>query len=156
MRSTVRAALAISATAALLFTATPAQAAPSIERIPIDFEFADGFLSAECGVEVTTSLSGFRIVREFVDGAGNLQSVITISVKGVASSEFGSFRFMDVGADQVKVSPDGTTTLTITGQVPFDFVGALVVDLDTGELVKEPHFRGEEQVAKACSVLSGG
>lgn len=155
MRSTVRGALAISATAALLITATPAQAAPSIERIPIDLEFHDAFLSAECGVDVTTSISGFRIVREFVDGAGNLQSLVTVSIKGVSSSEFGSVRIMDVGMDQVKVSPDGTTTVTVTGQVPFDFVGALVFDLDAGVLVKEPRFRGEEQLAKACRLLSG-
>jgi hypothetical protein len=155
MRSHVRGALAVSAAAVMLAAATPAQAAPSSERIPIDIEFYDGFLSAECGVDVMTSISGFRIVREFVDGAGNLQSLVTISIKGVSSSEFGSVRIMDVGADQVKVSPDGTTTLTVTGQVPFDFVGALVFDLDAGVLVKEPHFRGEEQLAKACRLLSG-
>jgi hypothetical protein len=154
MRNNVRGAIALSATALMLAAATPVAAAPSSERIPIDIEFSDGFLSAECGVDVVTSITGFRIVREFVDGAGNLQSLTTISIRGVSSSEFGSVRIMDVGADQVKVSPDGTTTLTVTGQVPFEFVGALVFDFDAGVVVKEPQFRGEEQLAKVCRLLS--
>lgn len=155
MRTTARAAIAISAAAVLLTVATPAQAAaPTIERIPIEATFHDDFLTAECGVDVTTSISGFRIERDFVDAAGNLMTLATISVTGVSSSEFGSIRFKDVGADQVKVGPDGTLTLSVIGQVPFAFVGILILDLDTGEVVKEPVFRGEEQLAKACRLLT--
>lgn len=155
MRTTARAAITISAAAVLLAIATPAQAAaPTIERIPIEATFHDEFLTAECGVDVTTSLSGFRIQREFVDAAGNLVTLATISITGVSSSEFGSVRIKDVGADQVKVDPDGTLTLSVIGQVPFNFVGILIVDLDTGEVVKEPVFRGEEQLAKACRLLT--
>ena len=155
MRTTARAAIAISAAAVLLAIATPAQAAaPTIERIPFEATFHDEFLTAECGVDVTTSLSGFRIQREFVDAAGNLVSLATINITGVSSSEFGSVHFKDVGADQVKVGPDGTLTLSVIGQVPFNFVGILVVDLNTGEVVKEPVFRGEEQLAKACRLLT--
>lgn len=156
MRTTARAATAISAAAILLTAATPAQAAaPTIERFPIEAEFHDGFLSAECGVDVTTTISGFRIMREFVDGAGNLVSLATINVTGTSSSEFGSVRIKDVGADLVKVAPDGTLTVRVTGQVPFDFAGVLVYDIDADEIVKEPHFRGEEQLAKACRLLGG-
>ena len=157
MRTIARASTAISAAALLLTaTASPALAAPpTIERIPIEDTFADGFLTEECGVDVTTTLSGFRIERSFLDSDGNLVSVATINVTGTASSEFGSFRVKDVGADQVKVAPDGTVTISIIGQVPFDFTGILVFDLDAGEVVKEPHFRGDEQLAKACEVLSG-
>lgn len=155
MRTTARLATAISAAALMLAAATPAQAAaPTIERITFDDTFHDSFLSAECGVDVTTTIHGFRIEREFVDGAGNLVSLATISITGTSSSEFGSIRIKDVGADQVKVAPDGTITLTVTGQVPFNFAGALVVDLDTGEVVKEPKFRGEEQIEKACRLLT--
>ena len=45
-------------------------------------------------------------------------------------------------------------TLSITGQVPFDFAGILVIDLDTGDVVKEPTFRGDKQLEKACRLLS--
>jgi len=154
MYTTIRAATAISAAAMLLLSATPAQAAPSIERIPFEDTFHDDFLSAECGVDVTTTISGFRIEREFVDGAGNLIELATINITGTSSSEFGSVRIKDVGADQIKVAPDGTVTLSVVGQVPFGFVGALVLDADTGEVVKEPTFRGDEQLEKACRLLS--
>ncbi|TYL50507.1 hypothetical protein [Agromyces mariniharenae] len=154
MRTNLSAATAISAIALLLASSTPAHAAPSIERIPFEDTFHDTFLSAECGVDVTTTISGFRIEREFVDGAGNLVELATISIRGTSSSEFGSVRIMDVGADQVKVAPDGTVTLTVTGQVPFAFVGALVLDLDTNEVVKEPVLRGDKQLEKACRLLA--
>ena len=156
MRTTVRVATAIAAAAALVTAAAPAQAAaPTIERIPIEDSFYDDFLSEECGVDVWTTISGFRIERDFGDGAGKLLGLATINVTGTSSSEFGSVVVKDVGADQVKVSPDGTVTLSVTGQVPFDFVGVLVFDLDAGEVVKEPHFRGDEQLAKACRLLNG-
>ncbi|GAA1769591.1 hypothetical protein [Agromyces humatus] len=157
MRTTARAVTAISAAALLLIaTATPALAAPpTIEKIPIEFTFEDDFLTAECGVDVTTTLSGFRIERGWLDGGGNVLSLATIRVAGTASSEFGSFKVMDVGADQLKVAPDGTLTLSIIGQVPFNFKGVLVVNADTGEVVKEPHFTGDEQLARACEVLTG-
>jgi len=155
MRTTIRLATAISAAALMLAAATPAQAAaPTIERIPIDDTFYDGFLSAECGVDVTTTVHGFRIQREFVDGAGNLVSLATINVTGTSTSEFGSVRIKDVGADQVKVAPDGTVTLSITGQVPFGFAGVLVLDVDTGEVLHEPNLRGDEQLEKACRLLT--
>ena len=41
-------------------------------------------------------------------------------------------RFRDVGADVVRIEPDGTATLMIIGQVPFDFTGVLKIDLETG------------------------
>jgi hypothetical protein len=155
MRTTARLATAISAAALMLAAATPAQAAaPTIERIPIDDAFHDDFLSAECGVDVTTTFHGFVIQRDFVDGAGNLVSLATINVTGTSSSEFGSIRIKDVGADQLKVASDGTLTLRITGQVPFDFAGVLVVDLDTGELLHEPNSRGDTQLEKACRLLT--
>ena len=155
MRTTVRLATAISAAALMLTAATPAQAAaPTIERIPIDATFYDDFLSAECGVDVTTTIHGFRIQRDFVDGSGNLVSLATINVTGTSTSEFGSFRIKDVGADQVKVAPDGTVTLSVIGQVPFGFVGVLVLDVDTGEVLHEPNPRGEEQLEQACQALT--
>jgi hypothetical protein len=39
----------------------------------------------------------------------------------------------------VLVKPDGTAILMIIGQVPFEFTGALMIDLGTGEAILEPH-----------------
>jgi hypothetical protein len=45
--------------------------------------------------------------------------------------------------------------LLISGQVPFAFAGVLKIDLETGEAILEPRDRSEEQLAKACAVLTG-
>jgi hypothetical protein len=155
MRTSIGTAIAIAAGAILLSAATPATAAaPTIERIPIDASFNDEFLTEECGVAVTVTLKGFRIERTFSDPDGNLRALSTVNLTGVASSEFGSFRFKDVGADQLKAAPDGTVTLSIIGQLPFDFAGVLVLDADTGEVVREPRFRGDWQLERACDELT--
>jgi hypothetical protein len=155
MRTTTGSAIAIAAGAILLTAATPAAAAPpTIERIPIETSFADGFLTEECGVAVTTTLRGFVLERTFSDPDGNLRALSTVNITGVASSEYGSFRFKDVGADQLKAAPDGTVTVSIIGQLPFDFAGVLVLDLETGEVVHEPRFRGDWQLERACEVLA--
>jgi hypothetical protein len=56
----------------------------------------------------------------------------------------------------VRIEPDGTLVLLITGQVPFFFAGALIVDLETGDVILEPQDRSEEQIARACEFLTGG
>jgi hypothetical protein len=48
-------------------------------------------------------------------------------------------RVRNVGADVVRVTPDGTATITTTGQVPFEFTGVLKINLDTDEVILEPH-----------------
>jgi hypothetical protein len=42
------------------------------------------------------------------------------------------------------------------GSLPFDFAGVLKIDLETGETILEPRDRSEEQLARACAVLTGG
>jgi hypothetical protein len=44
----------------------------------------------------------------------------------------------------------------VTGQVPFAFAGAPMVDLETGEAILEPRDRSEEQLTAACAALTGG
>ena len=39
----------------------------------------------------------------------------------------------------VLATPDGTAILTTTGQLPFEFTGVLKINLDTGEVILEPH-----------------
>jgi hypothetical protein len=46
--------------------------------------------------------------------------------------------------------------LSVIGQVPFDFAGVLKIDLETGDVILEPHDRSEKQLAKACAKLTGG
>jgi hypothetical protein len=131
-------------------------AAPVIEVIPIDITFEDEFLSDECGVAVTTRIQGLRIVRTF-DGEGTgVVEVITVNEAFTATAGDRTFRFRNVGADVTRIEPDGTAVLLITGQVPFFFAGALMIDLETGEAILEPRDRSEEQIARACAVLTGG
>jgi hypothetical protein len=131
-------------------------AAPVFERIEIDESFDDDFLSEECGVAVTTTALGHIIVRTFSDEGTGVAEVRTINVGLTATAGDRTFRFRDVGADLVRIEPDGTPVLYISGQVPFAFAGVLKIDLETGDAILEPQFRGEEQLAKACDVLTGG
>ncbi len=56
----------------------------------------------------------------------------------------------------MRIAPDGTATLSIVGQLPFEFAGSLVIDLGTGEFVREPQLvRGDRQLERACELLRG-
>lgn len=131
-------------------------APPTIERIPVDDTSVDEFLSEECGVEVTTRARGHIIVRTFERDRTVVLAVRTITVGLTAMADGRVFRFRDVGADVTRIEPDGTAVLLISGQVPFDFAGVLKIDLETGEAILEPRDRSEEQLARACAVLTGG
>jgi hypothetical protein len=129
-------------------------AAPVIERIDIEEEFVDELLSEACGVAVTTTARGFVIARTFPGEGTGVAELSTISISLTATAGNRTFRFRDVGADLIRIEPDGTAVLSITGQVPFGFAGVLKIDLETGEAILEPRDRSEEQIAKACSVLT--
>jgi hypothetical protein len=129
-------------------------AAPVIERIEIEEEFADELLSEACGVAVTTTVSGHVIIRTFPGEGTGVDQLSTISISLEATAGNRTFRFRDVGADLIRIEPDGTAVLSIIGQVPFAFAGVLKIDLDTGEAILEPRDRSEEQLAKACAVLT--
>jgi hypothetical protein len=143
--------------AAGVLGAGPASAAPpTFERITVDDTFADEFLSEECGVEVTTTVRGHITVRTFEGGGTGPASVTTINLEFTATAGDRTFRFRDVGADLTRIEPDGTAVLSIIGQIPFDFAGVLKIDLETGDVIVEPHDRSAEQLAKACAALTGG
>jgi hypothetical protein len=131
-------------------------AAPVIERIPVDDTFADDVLSEACGVAVTTTVRGHIIVRTFPGEETGVAELRTISLGFTATAGDRTFRFRDVGADVTRIEPDGTAVLSITGQVPFFFAGVLKIDLETGDAILEPRDRSEEQLARACAVLTGG
>ena len=96
---------------------------PVIVREEIDETFADEFLTDACGFEVTTRAEGHVITREF-DRSGGTVEVRTLNVALEAMAHGKTYRFRDVGADQVRVTKDGPI-LSIVGQVPFDFIGVL-------------------------------
>jgi hypothetical protein len=131
-------------------------APPVIEVIPIDITFEDQFLTDECGVAVTTRIQGKTIVRTF-DGEGTgVVEVRAVNEAITATAGDRTFRFRNVGADVTRIEPDGTAVLLVIGQLPFDFAGVLMIDLETGEAILEPRDRSEEQLARACAVLTGG
>ena len=127
---------------------------PMIERIAIDETFADDFLTEACGVPVTTRALGHIIVRTFPDDGTGPAELQTINVGLTATAGENTIRFRDVGADLVRIEPDGTAILMIVGQVPFEFSGVLKIDLETGEAILEPQNTTEDRVDKACAALT--
>lgn len=95
------------------------------------------------------------IVRVFSGEGTGVAQVRTINVGLTATAGDRTFRFRDVGADVLRIEPDGTLVLSIIGQVPFDFAGVLKIDPETDEVILEPRNRSEEQLAKACDALTG-
>ena len=133
---------------ALGATAAAAQA-PEREVISVEDEFVDEILSEECGVEVTVTLSGRVTLFTFPDGTV-LQNLTALNIAVVLTADDNQIRLRDVGIDQVRVQPDGTVILSIVGQVPLGFTGVLKINLDTGEVILEPH-----HTLDVCGALTG-
>jgi hypothetical protein len=131
-------------------------APPTFETIVVDETFADEFLTDQCGVAVTSHIQGKVKIRTFSGERTGVAEVTSISLGVTATADGRVFRFRDVGADVVRIEPDGTAVLSIAGQVPFSFAGVLKIDLETGEAIFEPRDRSEEQLARACAALTGG
>ena len=129
-------------------------AKPTIERIAIDETFDDDVLTAECGVPVTTRAQGRIILRTFEGNGTGVVEVNNLNVVLTAMSGDNTYRFRDVGADVLRVEPDGTAILMIIGQVPFGFAGVLKIDLETGEAILEPQHSLEGNLDEACAALA--
>jgi hypothetical protein len=125
---------------------------PTMERVDLDEVFFDDFLTAECGVDVTTHIQGHIILRTFADGR-NIE-VNTISFALTAMAGDNTYQFRDVGVDHVQVTKDGTEIISIVGQVPFEFIGALKINLTTGEVIHEPGHDISGRLAEACAALT--
>ena len=95
------------------------------------------------------------IVRTFTGGGTGVDTVRTLNIALTATAGGNVYRFRDVGADVVRIEPDGTAILMIIGQVPFDFTGVLKIDLETGDAILEPQHSTAENLEKACAVLTG-
>ena len=104
----------------------------------------------------TVTLQGQVTLRTFADEGTGLVTLNTLNLAVTITADGRTFRLRDVGGDLVRIEPDGTALLYITGQVPFAFAGVLIIDPETEEVILEPRDRSEEQVAKACKFLTGG
>jgi hypothetical protein len=148
----IAAALAASTAA----TAAPAvaQGPPVIERVKIDETVDDAFLTEACGVPVTATVKGTVRTLTFAEDDAGLQLVTTINVAVTVSADGNTYRFRNVGADLIRVRPDGTAVLMLIGQLPFFFTGVMKIDLDTDEVILEPQHSTEDKLAEACEVLT--
>ena len=127
---------------------------PTIERFDIDESFDDVFLTEECGVPVRTRVQGHVIVRTFEGRGAGAAELTTINLAFTATSGDNTYRIRDVGADLLRVEPDGTAILMIIGQIPFGFAGVLKIDVETGEAILEPHHSLEGNLEDACAALA--
>jgi hypothetical protein len=131
--------------------AAPALAGPPTrERIVADESFADGFLTAACGIDVTTTAKGHLTVRTY--DSGRKHEVTSIAVRLTATSAEGSYRFNDVGSDVVRMHK-GQIVKFVNGQVPFFFTGTLR-ETEDGEVLKEPVHSIEGRLERACAALN--
>jgi DnaJ-class molecular chaperone len=122
--------------------------APEKEVIQVNVTFDDEALTEECGVPVTTTATG-RVTIFTLPDRKVLQDLSTVNVSVVATAGDNQIRVRDVGISQVREQPDGTVILSIVGQVPLDFIGVLKLNLDTDEVILEPHhFYDIEQICE--------
>jgi hypothetical protein len=139
----------------LVFALADAAAAggkPVKETITFSETFEDDFLTDACGVDVTTSVDGRVMSFTFPDRPVGPQDINSVHVNFVATADDNVVRFKDVGIDVVRVEPDGTVILMIVGQIPFDFTGALMINLTTGEVILEPQHLVD--TTRACHLLT--
>lgn len=142
------------AAAAALASGAMSAGQPTVERVDVDRVRPDPGLTAACGIEVTARVQGHIVIRTFPGtGTGPVELVsLNITVTAMAGSN--SYAFRVVGANLVRVDPDGTVTLTATGQQPFEWTGALKINLTTGEVILEPRHSPVGQLQEACETLT--
>jgi hypothetical protein len=137
---------------ALGATTAAAAAAPVKETITFSDTFQDEVLTEACGVAVTTTVTGRITFFTFPDRPVGPQDLTSVHVDILATAGDNQARFKDVGIDLVRVEPDGTVVLMVVGQVPFEFTGVLKVNLDTGEVILEPHHTVD--TTRVCRLLT--
>jgi hypothetical protein len=93
-------------------------------------------------------------VRTFSGEGTGLVELASLNFANTATAGENSVTFRDVGADLLRVEPDGTVVLLIIGQIPFGFTGVLMLDPDTGEVILEPQHSLEGDVEEVCAALT--
>jgi hypothetical protein len=125
---------------------------PEMETETFSDTFEDEFLTDACGVDVTTSVEARFTFFTFPNQLVGPEDITSVHVNLVATAGDNAVRFNDVGVDVVRMEPDGTVVLMVVGQVPFTFTGVLMVNLDTGEAILEPHHSVD--TTRVCQLLT--
>jgi hypothetical protein len=149
----------LAATAAMLTAVIgmgvgPALAAPPvIEREDVNSTSANVFLTEACGFPVTVTAVGSITSHMFENDGAVLRLVNTVNIVLTFVGEEGTTVVLrDVGAGLLRVTPDDMEIRLATGRVPFQFTGALIVNLTTQEELLVPQHVGT--VEEACAALS--
>jgi hypothetical protein len=136
-------------------------APPVIERESVDETFQDDFLTAACGVPVHIRAVGHQMTRTSTGGNGKLIETYTINIVFTATSNYGQFRFRDVGADVTRITKNGVVVQLI-GKLPFWFNGTAWIDPgDPGDPLDDVIIKGPtgsdlfaSMIDDACSALA--
>ena len=141
-------------TAAIGLAVGPALAAPPvIERLDVNTTSANFVLTEACGFPVTVTAVGSITSHSFENDGAALRLVNTVNLVLTFVGEEGTtVALRDVGAGLLRVTPDHMEIRLATGRVPFQFTGALVINLTTQEEVLVPQHVGT--VEEACAALS--
>lgn len=121
-----------------MLVAAPANAGkPQMERVTVDDQFVDDFLSEACGTEVTLHFTGHVIFRLFTDADGNpVRELHTFGLAGTYESENGTIHVRDVGADRITYLADGSLIQVVIGNVrSFSIPGQGRVFADVGRSI---------------------
>lgn len=115
-----RARATLCAILACLVLATPAAAAkPVMERVVVsEIGAPHDFLTAACGVDAFSDVTGHFILRMFAAADGTItRELNNFALHFRYYSEFGEVRAVDVGADRVTYNADGSITQVVIGNV---------------------------------------
>jgi len=152
MRRTITAAC-IAASVLLWGTGVDA-GKPEFERISVNDSGVDAFFSNLCGFQVIATSVGRITVRTSPDRTVGAVDVVTVNVQTTLSANGNEYTFRNVGADVLRITPEGELILSIIGQLPFSFTGVLKINLSTDEVVLEPHHSTEGDLNDVCATLA--
>ena len=152
MRRTITAAC-IAASVLLWGTGVDARK-PEFERISVNDSGVDAFFSNLCGFQVIATSVGHITVRTSPDRTVGAVAVVTVNVQTTLSANGNEYTFRNVGADVLRITPEGELILSIIGQLPFSFTGVLKINLSTDEVVLEPHHSTEGDLNDVCATLA--
>jgi hypothetical protein len=135
-----------------LGSAPAAAAAPERQTVTISFTLHDDLLTEACGVDVTTTISGFTTFFVFPDRPVGLQDIGSVHINYLAVAGDNQVLFKNAGIDLTRVEPDGTIILMATGQAGVLFTGVMKINLTTGEVILEP--QRTDDTTRVCRLLT--
>jgi hypothetical protein len=94
----------------------------------------------------------FSFPDDFPESGPGPQSLTSIHLNYTATAGGNRYVFNDVGVDLVRITSDDSVILQITGQVPFDFTGVLMIDIISGETILEPQHTVDTE--RTCRLLT--